>query len=103
MARFDVYGSQALNVPLVLEVQANILQDLDSCIVVPLLLANSFLETNYIPKLMPLIRIGDAEYILMTTDIATIPRKLLIDKIDNIEADYRDIVTNALDFLFQGF
>lgn len=41
--------------------------------------------------------------ILMTPEIASFSAKLLPAPIANLESRYRDDITRALDFLFQGF
>lgn len=102
MARFDVYAYNNPSVHLVLDVQANLLSDLSTRTVIPLMpLENASLET--MAKLKPIIEIDKKSYILMTTDLATIPKTSLGNFVSNIEADYRQIIVESLDFLFQGF
>lgn len=102
MARFDVYAYNNSSVPLVLDVQANLLSDLNTRAVIPLIpMENASGET--LPKLKPIIVIDKKSYILMTTDLATIPKISLGDFIINIESNYRQVIVESLDFLFQGF
>ena len=100
MARFDVYRFSA-DVPFVLEVQADILSDLDSVVVVPLLPIASD-QNLELPRLCPVIRLSGEDFILMTTDIAGISRTKLGPKVGSL-ADQRAIVVDAVDFLLQGF
>jgi toxin CcdB len=102
MARFDVFrlgGSGAL---LVVEVQATLLSDLSTRVVVPLALQTSA-QIPPIARLNPVLDIAGKTYLFMPTDIAVLPSALLRAPVANIESVYRDAVTAALDFLFQGF
>jgi toxin CcdB len=102
MARFDVYRFAAKAAPLVVDVQADLLEDLASRVVVPLVpVRNAGREA--LPQLKPRIVVEGKDYILMTTDIAALPRARLGPRIGNIEAEHRDDIVNALDFLFVGF
>lgn len=102
MARFDVYRFAAKAAPLVVDVQADVLEDLASRVVVPLVpVRNAAREA--LPQLKPKIVVEGKAYILMTTDIAALPRACLGPRVANIGARHRDDITNALDFLFIGF
>lgn len=100
MARFDVYRFSA-EVPFVVEVQADILSHLESVVVVPLLQAGEE-QAAGITRICPTVRFLDDDYVLIGTDIAGIPRKILGAKVGSI-ADQRGVVVDALDFLMQGF
>lgn len=102
MARFDVYEYKSTSVPLVVEVQASLLADLNTCVVLPLV-PEERAKKEALPKLKPAIEVNGKRYILMTTDIGTVTRNTLGDVVANIENDYRQEITEALDFLFQGF
>jgi len=75
MARFDVYTFDGA-VPFVLDVQAQILSDIGSRVVIPLAPANS-VKREVMPRLKPVLRIGDAEYVMITTDMVAIPSSML--------------------------
>ncbi|MEM1021620.1 MAG: CcdB family protein [Sphingomonadales bacterium] len=102
MARFDVYRTKSKRTPLVVDVQAEILSDLASRVVIPLspVIAVGALE---ISRLSPNLVILDETYVLMTTDLAAVARRQLGPVLQNIETEYGDIVSNALDFLLYGF
>lgn len=100
MARFDVYTYSA-KVPYVVDVQADLLSDLKTRVVVPLL-PFSKAKQEYAERLKPVIKVKGKKFILMTTDIGTLHQSDLKNFVDNIE-EQRDTVTQALDFLFQGF
>lgn len=102
MARFDVFAYKSKSVPYVLDVQADLLSDLNTCVAIPLVLEKE-VKNETAPRLKPAIKIAGKKYILMTTDIAAIPRKSLGKPVANIEETYRQDIVEALDFLFQGF
>lgn len=102
MARFDVYEYDSPPVESVLDVQADLLSELDTCIVIPLV-SEKAAKKEVLPRLKPVIEIKGRRYILMTTDIGTVTRSSLGERVSNIEDKYRHVVTEALDFLFQGF
>ncbi len=102
MARFDVHEFRSSGVPLVLDVQANLLNDLNTRVVVPLFPhTKARLETA--PKLKPVFQINNKTYVLMTTDMGTVHKAELGPGVVNLEQEYREIIVEALDFLFQGF
>jgi toxin CcdB len=98
MPRFSVYpnpdGSGYL-----LDVQANLLSHLNTCMVVPLLpIGNAPAPAQ---TLNPLFDIGDARFVMATQFMAAVPRKVLKDRILTVEERAFEI-TAALDCLFQG-
>ena len=102
MARFDIYKYSGKAVPLVIDVQADLLSDLNTCAVIPLVLEKNA-RKEALSKLKPTIQIEGGKYILMTTDIGTVTRSSLGEHVVNVENDYRQEIIEALDFLFQGF
>jgi toxin CcdB len=101
MARFDVYPSPAKgSVGYVLDVQANLLRDLDTRVVVPLLPAERA------PKpargLNPAFEINGQTHLMLTQFVAAVPAKEL--KRSMLSLDTRsDDITRALDLLLVGF
>lgn len=102
MARFDIYKFDSKSVPLVIDVQADLLADLNTCVVVPLV-PEAIAKEEILPRLKPLIKVDGKNYILVTTDIGTVTRNSLGKHITNVEELHRQDVVEALDFLFQGF
>ena len=102
MARFDVYRFASKSAPLVLDVQAELLEGLATRVVIPLSPA-SVSRKEALPRLKPVLEIGGVGYVLMTTDLAALPVNRLGAFVANIETDYRKEVTDALDFLLLGF
>ena len=101
MARFDAYKFKSASVPMVLDVQTNLLSDLQTRVVVPLV-PLSKAEKEVLPRLKPILQINGKDYVLMTTDIGTIRTKDLGTIAANLK-DQHHTITGALDFLFQGF
>ncbi len=100
MARFDVYH-YSKKVPLVIDVQADLLAELRTRVVIPLL-PQAQAKQEELPRLKPVIRVKGKKYILMTTDIGTLRVADLKEPVDNVE-DQRQTIVDALDFLLQGF
>ena len=102
MARFDVYEmKRQADVPLVVDVQADLLEGLRTRVVVPLLpLADA--EHEVAVRLKPVIDIVSEPYVLITTDLSAIPISALGERVTSVERD-RQTIVDALDFLFQGF
>lgn len=102
MARFDIYRFDSEAVTLVLDVQANLLSELNTRVVVPLVL-EAKAKNEPLPKLKPVIAVNGKNYVLMTTDIAAVRTKDLGACVGNVEDAHRPVITAALDFLYQGF
>jgi toxin CcdB len=105
MPRFDVYlntGTQAAVTPYLLDVQSDLLQGLETRIVVPLRRRDRFPAVNLPANLMPVIEIEGIECLLETPKLAAVPLRLLKTPVTSLAARQFEI-TAALDFLFQGF
>ena len=100
MARFDVHTFRG-SVPLVMDVQADLLSDLHTRVVIPLI-PEAKAQKAILSRLTPILQIKGKKYVLMTTDIGTIRAKELGGVTGNLKS-YRHEITAALDFLFQGF
>ncbi len=102
MARFDVYAFSSKRTPLVLDVQADLLEDLASRVVVPLVPVSKG-RSEVLPRLKPVIAVYKKRYVMMTTDLASLPVHRLGAKVAEVDEAERDDVVNALDFLLRGF
>lgn len=104
MARFDVYKNpnrrSRARVPLLLDVQASLLQDLATCLVVPLVAASD--HGPAIERLNPKLRLGKQSYVMATAEMAAISRKGLGERMGSLEAQSAEILA-AIDFLVSGF
>ncbi len=105
MARFDVYpnpGQHSVSTPYLLDVQSELLDGLDSRMVVPLRSLQHFPAVKVPSRLMPLLTIGGQEYLLETPKMGAVPSRVLKSPVTSL-AEEQARITAALDFLFQGY
>lgn len=104
MAQFTVYQNKNLQskrlIPLLLDIQTNLLDSLQTTVVIPL--------TKYEPnkdkalnQLMPILNIEGTDYLMLTPQLAGIARKELGKAICDVEYARTEII-NAIDFLLTG-
>jgi toxin CcdB len=99
MARFQVYRLKSEPI-LAIDLQANILGDLPSKVMVPLYPVGDMSWS--ISRLNPRFLINGEHYVMATQRIAAVP----VSEIGETVADltgHADAITAATDFLFQGF
>lgn len=99
MARFDVYANP--EVPgYLLDVQSDLLEALNSCIVVPLLLP----EAAPLParRLNPAFQIEATMHVMVTQFMAAVPRGMLRQPVTSLAAESAAVMA-ALDMVFLGF
>jgi toxin CcdB len=101
LARFDLYRVDDWRVPLMVDVQSDHLGEIASRVIIPLRRVSTVIEVA-LPRLKPVLRIEDQDYILVTTDLGAQPLHWLGQPVGNI-AKHRDTITAAMDFLFQGY
>jgi toxin CcdB len=104
MAQFTIYqnkNSQSKKeFPLLLDIQTNLLDSLQTTVVVPL----KKLESNknkVFTQLTPTLDIEGTVYLMLTPQLAGVQRKELGKSVANIEHARMEIL-NALDFLLTG-
>ena len=99
MAQFDVFVVRSSG-SLVVDVQSDLLDPLNTRVVVPLLA----MDSGLIPakRLNPVLKIGETDLILATQLMAAVQFAEFGDAVENI-AHERDTITAALDMVFQGF
>lgn len=105
MARFDVYpnpGVQATTTPYLLDVQSDLLDALDTRVVIPLRSVDRFPKVRLPDRLTPIVSIAGRDYLLETPMMGAIPRRVLKAPVTSLDQE-RDKITAALDFLYQGF
>ncbi len=105
MARFDVYanpGRHADSTPYLLDVQSDLLDGLDSCIVIPLRRRDRFPAVALSDRLTPTLSIAGTEFILETPKMGALPRRALGAPLLSLAAE-QERVTAAMDFVFRGF
>ena len=104
MAQFVVYRNahpatrQAT--PLLLEVQHDLLSSLATTVVIPLR-SVSAMKGAVLRTLTPVIEVEGREYVLVTPELAGVPRKALGPMVTTVEAQ-RSAVMAALDLLISG-
>jgi len=104
MAQFDVYENTnqetCQTFPYMLDIQAEVLNDLPTRVVVPLVLSALLKKT--IPTLTPLFRIGETEVRMVTPQLVGVQMQILGSKLCSLK-DHRDEIIAALDLLITGF
>lgn len=97
MARFDAfpYGEAGY----LLDVQANILRNLNTRMVVPLLPLSQ--APKPVSRLNPVLSVAGKELIMMTQWMAALPTTELTQPVTRL-GDQDFIITGALDFLLSG-
>jgi toxin CcdB len=103
MPQFDAYPNpdrtSRAQYPFVICLQSALLADRASQVVAPLVPRGAFaIATN---RLAPVVRIDDAEYVVLVTSLETLPAALLSRRIANLSR-YRESLLGAVDLLFYG-
>ncbi|MEQ1952731.1 CcdB family protein [Mesorhizobium sp. CN2-181] len=99
MARYDVFPNPSGD-GFLLELQADLLSDLNTRVVAPLLPATA--SVKVIRRLNPTFTIDGKQYIMFAHLIATVPLSRLSEPRTNFVRHQEEIVA-ALEMLFQGF
>jgi len=104
MARFDVClnpnPDSVAAVPYLLEVQSDLLESVNTRVVVPLaLLSERGQPAEY---LNPQFEIEGVQVVMVTEQIAGVPERALGKNLLSLEVQ-RDQIMDAIDFLFRGF
>jgi len=105
MARFDVYanpGSHAGTTPYLLDVQSDLLNSLDTKMVIPLRSLKHFPKVKLPTQLTPIFTIEGEEYLLETPKMGAIPQRVLKSRVTSL-AQAQNQITTAMDFLFHGY
>lgn len=104
MAQFDVHENPNARtkeaVPYLLVVQADLLDELSTRVVVPLFAATAFRTPAR--RLNPVFVVNELQVVMSTAEVAGIQNKALGDKVATL-ADRREEIIAALDFLLTGF
>ncbi|MBC7620865.1 MAG: CcdB family protein [Candidatus Saccharibacteria bacterium] len=105
MARFDVYpnpGAHSTTTPYLLDVQSDLLDGLDSRMVIPLRSLAHFAKVKVPTQLTPVFQIKGKGYFLETPKMGAVPNRILKSSVISLSA-HQDQIIGALDFLFQGY
>jgi toxin CcdB len=105
MSQFAVYRNRSSRskgaYPLLLDVQTQLLEELDTRVVIPLSRAATLLEFP-LGYLTPAVRFDGRAYALMTPQLASIARADLGPRVGDV-AEQQRAITAAVDFLLRGF
>jgi toxin CcdB len=101
MAQFDVCRNPRRGLfPLLLDVQSDLLSDLATRVVVPLI-ARERHGARALTRLNPTARFQGADYVLVFQELAAIPRSQIGQPVGSLKSR-RDELIAALDLLFTG-
>jgi len=101
MPQFDVFRNpRGGTFPLLLDVQADLLCDLATRVVVPLAPVKQW-PTKRLTRLNPTARVRQVDYVMIFQELAAVPRPALGQAIGSLRTRRDDIVA-ALDLLFTG-
>lgn len=104
MPQLDVYRNKNSATrelyPLLVDVQAELLADLQTRVVVPLTQSRTLMKRP-LSILMPIVQVAADEFVLVTPELAGISKSALGARVANIEPQ-RDVVIAALDLLITG-
>lgn len=104
MSQFTVYKNKnprtKTTYPLLVDAQADLLNDLQTRLVIPLTKASA-LTKKPIARLTPSIKIEGEQYLLMTPQLAGIACSELGPAVGSV-ADQRSAIVSALDLLITG-
>lgn len=101
MPQFDIYRyKDSPNVPYLLDVQTDLLSNLSTRIVIPLVLATKIKAP--IKNLNPEFEVENKRVIMSTAEMAGVSIKLFGKKIANLH-NRRNEIISAIDFLITGF
>ena len=105
MARFDVYanpGSHATTTPYLLDVQSDLLDGLDTRMVIPMRSLESFPKVKLSTRLTPVLTVQGEELLLETPKMGAIPQRALKTPVASLASEQAQILA-APDFLFHGY
>ncbi len=104
MAQFDVYANKNTatkqTIPYLLDVQSDILNDLATRVVVPLISVSAMGKAA--KHLNPQFSIKRTAVVMSTAELAGVPVSILGDKVCSIK-EHRAEIIGALDFLITGY
>ena len=104
MAQFDVYENPneetSQTVPYLLDLQADLLDNLATRVVAPLVAAA--MMGGAVKHLNPRFKVKDKVVFMSTAELAGVPISALGKKVDSLREQRNEIIA-ALDFLFTGF
>ena len=101
--QFMVYRNNSNNraYPYLLDVQSDIIDELNTRLVIPLFLLD---EVNGRParRLTPVLNVDGEDFLVMTHEMASVHQSQLGEEVVSVR-EHRQAIKNALDFLLDGF
>lgn len=105
MAQFDIHENDDErtrgHTPYLLDLQADLLSELATRLVAPLRPKSSH-EASILTRLHPIITVMGEEHILVVTELAAIPARIVGSPVGSAR-EYRKDVIAAIDLLITGF
>ena len=105
MAQFTVYRNKSARTkalfPFLVDVQSDLLEDLQTRVVIPLSKAGA-LTKKPVSHLTPILKLEGEAYMLMTPELAAVARNDLGPATGSL-VERRDAILAAMDFLLTGF
>ena len=105
MNQFDVYinpsPSTHAALPFIVDIQSPVISELATRIVIPLGRMTYF-KNEQLQGLTPVIEYQDERLLLLTAQIASVPKKILKKPVGSL-ADCRAEIISAVDFAITGF
>ena len=105
MSQFTVYRNKSARTkaifPFLVDVQSDLLEDLQTRVVIPLSKAAA-LTKKPVSQLTPVLQFEGEAYVLLTPELAGIARNELGAATGSL-AERRDVILAAMDFLLTGF
>ncbi len=104
MSQYSLYKNRNKDTkktyPYFVNVQSDLLDELNSRLVIPLSPHKTLNQTN-VKKLCPIIDIDEGCFVLLTHQITTVPKSILKKEISSLE-NYRYEILGAIDLLLTG-
>lgn len=104
MSQFTLYqnndASTAKTYPYFVDVQSDLLESLNTRLVVPLT-PLALLDKKAPQHLCPRIHLDTGDFVILTHQMTSLPTKLLINPVTHLQA-FRDEIIAAIDFLITG-
>ena len=104
MPQFSLYKNAnkatQKNYPYLLDIQSNLLDDLSTTVVIPLM-PKRLAGDHIISKLNPVIKIRSENFTVMTQNLSGIDRNVLGENVGDL-SQYRSEIIAAIDFVLSG-
>lgn len=103
--RFDVFanpGKSSGRAPLLVNIQSDLLDGLQTRIVVPLAPQTDYLSIDLPKDLMPVFAIKGKRYVLETPKMGAVPLSILKERVGSL-AQHQLAIVGAMDRLLHGF